>query len=335
MLLTRSWKPHLFRRPSLFRSLSSTEEPSPLEDEGPSPSDIARERQWKQMEVDESQGIFRVLDIGLPKKYELDKASKAKRKAFRVPERKKSEVEWSSVWPAPKTFHPHVVPLPIRQGFVGPKEAIPDKIANVELMKIPNFLHATPPAIRLHCASIKKYCTEWPKELESKALMERVYPLTRETSDYLNASSSLRDNRSRVTTFKFKLASLFLEPKAKDKIIRLLGPEHYNLENDEVTLVVDRCPYRKQNSDYFTYLLSALYFESLKTEGWEIQGYLDTLKFEYDDIFPQGDNVEKIQDIGVKDAFNQLVNEGENSKSLSALKDQIVSKHFELEPFKL
>ncbi|CAB4053926.1 POLH [Lepeophtheirus salmonis] len=112
----------------------------------------------KKKEAEEAQGIFRVLDIGLPNKYDLDKDTKKRRKEFRAPERKKSDVEWSSVWPAPKTFHPYVVPLPIRQGFVNRKEGktVPDKNANVELMKIPNFLHATPPAIRQHCAAIKK-----------------------------------------------------------------------------------------------------------------------------------------------------------------------------------
>ncbi|XP_040583709.1 small ribosomal subunit protein mS35 [Lepeophtheirus salmonis] len=335
MLLSKSWKPQIIQR-SFWRYFSSTEAPSQTEDDGPSPTDLAREKIWKKKEAEEAQGIFRVLDIGLPNKYDLDKDTKKRRKEFRAPERKKSDVEWSSVWPAPKTFHPYVVPLPIRQGFVNRKEGktVPDKNANVELMKIPNFLHATPPAIRQHCAAIKKYCTEWPKELDTNAIIDRTFSLTKETSDYLNASSSLRDFRARITTFKFKLSNLFLEPKAKDKMIRLLGTEHYNLETDEVTIVVDRCPYRKQNSDYFKYLISALYFESFKVEDWEKMGFLDTLNFEYEDLFVEYEDNDKIDDPEVKDVFNHLVNEGENSNTLAILKNNIVNKHYRVEPYK-
>ena len=72
--------------------------------------------------------------------------------------------DWPSVWPAPRTFHPASVPLPVRQGFAHLQgQATPEKYANVELMKIPNFLHLTPPAIQRHCEAIKKFCTAWPK----------------------------------------------------------------------------------------------------------------------------------------------------------------------------
>ena len=64
--------------------------------------------------------------------------------------------DWVSVWPGPRSFHPASVPLPIRQG-VPAKEggAAPGKFANAELMKIPNFLHLTPPAIQRHCEALK------------------------------------------------------------------------------------------------------------------------------------------------------------------------------------
>ena len=72
--------------------------------------------------------------------------------------------DWPSVWPASRTFHPASVPLPVRQGFAHLQgQATPEKYANVELMKIPNFLHLTPPAIKRHCEAIKKFCTPWPK----------------------------------------------------------------------------------------------------------------------------------------------------------------------------
>ena len=72
--------------------------------------------------------------------------------------------DWSSVWPAQRTFHPAVVPLPIRQGYVQIKDQVtPAKYANVELMKIPNFLHLTPPAIKKQCNNLKQFCSPWPK----------------------------------------------------------------------------------------------------------------------------------------------------------------------------
>ena len=75
----------------------------------------------------------------------------------------KPNQDWSSVWPAQRTFQPSVVPLPIRQGYVQLKDQVtPSKYANVELMKIPNFLHLTPPAIKKQCQKLKQFCTPWP-----------------------------------------------------------------------------------------------------------------------------------------------------------------------------
>lgn len=75
----------------------------------------------------------------------------------------KPDQDWPSVWPTAKIFRPSVVPLPLYQGY-DQKRAPPYKYANAELMKIPNFLHLTPEAIRRHCAAIKSkkknlYCS--------------------------------------------------------------------------------------------------------------------------------------------------------------------------------
>jgi small subunit ribosomal protein S35 len=43
----------------------------------------------------------------------------------------------------------------------------PGKYANIELMKIPNFLHLTPPVIKRQCQLLKPFCTKWPKGLTS------------------------------------------------------------------------------------------------------------------------------------------------------------------------
>jgi small subunit ribosomal protein S35 len=86
--------------------------------------------------------------------------------------------DWGSVWPAPRTFHPAVVPLPVRQGVVHTKrQVVPAKHANAELMKIPNFLHLTPPVIRKHCAALKRFCTRWPAGLETDEAVEKHFPV--------------------------------------------------------------------------------------------------------------------------------------------------------------
>ena len=72
--------------------------------------------------------------------------------------------DWGSVWPTHRTFQPSAVPLPIRQGATQTKGQItPAKYANPELMKIPNFLHLTPPIIKKQCNKLKEFCTPWPE----------------------------------------------------------------------------------------------------------------------------------------------------------------------------
>lgn len=67
--------------------------------------------------------------------------------------------DWNNVWPTSSMFKQSVVPLPVRQGYV--KNASendglpPEKYGNTELIKIPNFLHLTPPQIKKQCAAIK------------------------------------------------------------------------------------------------------------------------------------------------------------------------------------
>ena len=51
------------------------------------------------------------------------------------------------------------MPLPVRMGFpplsAKWKSPQPDKWANLELMKIPNFLHLTPPVIKRQTEALK------------------------------------------------------------------------------------------------------------------------------------------------------------------------------------
>lgn len=109
--------------------------------------------------------------------------------------------DWGSVWPGPRSFHPATVPLPIYQGFVE-KGASPSKYANAELMKIPNFLHLTPPVIKRQCEALKQFCTPWPTGLETSEKQEKHFPLELIYSDYCHSSPTIRDPLSRIVTLK-------------------------------------------------------------------------------------------------------------------------------------
>ena len=173
---------------------------------------------------------------------------------------------WLNTWPAYRVFHPAVVPLPIHMGHVERPELYspPDKWNNLELMKIPNFLHLTPPAIKAHCKALKKFCTKWPAELKTDEDCRKHFPLEYIYTDYVNASPTIRNPEARVVTLEFKLSDLPLDYHATDKLKRILNAQRsrYNLETGMVTLTADKCPLKKQNYDYLNYLLTACYFES-------------------------------------------------------------------------
>ena len=85
-----------------------------------------------------------------------------KRQVELTPRAEKMPVDqdWPSVWPTARVFHPATGPLPLHQGFVDKaKRSSPNKFGNAELMKIPNFLHLTPPAIERHCEALKSIIT--------------------------------------------------------------------------------------------------------------------------------------------------------------------------------
>lgn len=110
------------------------------------------------------------------------------------------------MWPGPRTFDPNSVPLPIYQGRLKPQHAPYDKYANIELMKIPNFLHLTPPAIEAHCEELKKFCTPFPKQLDSKEMCEKHFPLTVITNDYLHSAPTVRDPLARIVTIQVSMS---------------------------------------------------------------------------------------------------------------------------------
>lgn len=171
--------------------------------------------------------------------------------------------KWSNVWPSARTFHPSSVPLPIHMGFVSVRKNVPrpTKWNNLELMKIPNFLHLSPPAVKMHCEAIKKFCTEWPKALNSDEMCEKHFPIEVKTQQLVFSGDNIRWPDARVVELQIKMSSLQLDYHAKDKMRRLLR-ERYDPKTDMISIVADRCPLQKQNYDYSHYLLTAVYFES-------------------------------------------------------------------------
>jgi len=267
---------------------------------------------------EERNGIFRVFDVGKGgriqqgDKKRLPRINRDKMSPPRHTQMKPDQ-DWNSVWPAARSFHPAVVPLPVRQGVRKMKnQVMPSKYANAELMKIPNFLHLTPPVIKKHCSALRKFCTPFPAALDSDEKIEKHFPVKVLTSNYLNSDSSIRDRRSRVVVYTFGLSSLQLDQHARDKIIRLLG-DRYDVESDIVTLTVDRCPYRGQNLDYANYLVTALYFESWRVDAWEVKDHMDHEEFiASKDIDADDDYKNILQDI---------LNKGEDEETLRKYKE--------------
>ncbi|VDL64207.1 unnamed protein product, partial [Nippostrongylus brasiliensis] len=190
------------------------------------------------------------------------------------------EMDWTAVWPAARSFASSVVPLPIRMGTrPDPEKRAPfKKQGNLELVKIPNFLHLTPAAIEKHCEAIKKFCTKFPAELiADKKLANSEFPLRISYNTYVHQGVNIRDNRSRV-----KVSALSLPERAKEKLIRL-AKTRYDEKTDMLTVITDRCHTRKQNLDYAFYLLTAIYHEANKVEPWEaLKERIDSLKVEFE-----------------------------------------------------
>ena len=200
----------------------------------------------------------------------------------------REDQDWPSVWPAAQSFRASVVPLPVRMGWRRkPDKRAPYKtIGNLELLKIPNFLHLSPEHIRRHCEAIKRkrrrrpfaricalllseFCTEFPPELrEDQSLVHRHLPVTMRYSSFVHQGTSIRDIRARVVTISVQVADLNLDAHAKDKLRRLVG-NRYDDKADRITIVADRCFSRQQNYDYAEYLLTVLFFEATKLEEWE------------------------------------------------------------------
>ncbi|XP_029679972.1 28S ribosomal protein S35, mitochondrial [Formica exsecta] len=281
---------------------------------------------------------FRVLEL-----YSQKRAMQEKRKTRKisVPPPRATDMpvdqDWPSVWPGARTFHPATVPLPLRQGYQE-KGVPPNKYANAELMKIPNFLHLTPPAIQRHCEALKQFCTKWPTTLEDKEKCTKHFPVEIITSDYCYSSPTIRDPLARIVSLQVKLSSLYLDTHAKDKLLRLLGNK-YNPETDIITITADRCPTKKQNLEYAWYLLTAVYHESWRVEPWEAEKSIADMEyFDWDTsqsrtslvtlymwpISPTDYDYETIPHATeYKIAVSDLINNGEDQYSTNKYKEAV------------
>ncbi|XP_028306376.1 small ribosomal subunit protein mS35 [Gouania willdenowi] len=176
--------------------------------------------------------------------------------------------DWTAVYPAATSFRATSVPLPLRMGYPVKGGVPPDKTGNLELIKIPNFLHLTPIAIRKHCEALKAFCTQWPSSLDTEEACDEHFPIKVESTDYVSAGLSVRNPAARVVHLRVKLSSLNLDDHARKKMLKLVG-ERYCKKKDILAITTDSCPLRQQNYDYAMYLLTVLYHESWKTESWE------------------------------------------------------------------
>ncbi|XP_036310887.1 28S ribosomal protein S35, mitochondrial isoform X4 [Pipistrellus kuhlii] len=147
--------------------------------------------------------------------------------------------DWPSVYPVAAPFKPSAVPLPVRMGYPVKMGVPMAKEGNLELLKIPNFLHLTPVAIKKHCEALKDFCTEWPAALDSDEKCEKHFPIEIDTADYVSAGPSIRNPKARVVTLRVKLSSLNLDDHAKKKLIKLVG-ERYCKTTDVLTIKTDR-----------------------------------------------------------------------------------------------
>lgn len=253
--------------------------------------------------------------------------------------------DWTAVYPSATPFRPNSVPLPVRMGYPVKRGAPPEKKGNLELIKIPNFLHLTPTAIKKHCEALKPFCTEWPSALDTDAKCEKHFPIKVECTDFVSAGLSIRNPSARVIHLRVKLSSLNLDDHARKKMIKLIG-SRYCKDTDILTITTDSCPLRKQNYDYAMYLLTVLYHESWKMEPWEAEKTVaDMEEYSWEDspsqknIFDtllrmkvameeEGEDVHKkllerseVQEY--KDSVTRLKNEGENESTVLQYKEAV------------
>ncbi|GAA6223918.1 28S ribosomal protein S35, mitochondrial [Lates japonicus] len=253
--------------------------------------------------------------------------------------------DWTAVYPVAAPFKAGTVPLPVRMGYPVKGGVPPEKKGNLELIKIPNFLHLTPTAIKKHCAALKQFCTEWPSALDTDAKCDEHFPIKVESTNYVSAGLSVRNPSARVVHLKVKLSSLNLDDHARKKMVRLAG-ERYCKDTDVLTITTNSCPLEQQNYDYAMYLLTVLYHESWKVEAWEAEKTVEDMEeYSWEDspsqknildmlvrmkVAGEGDGDEvREQLLGrkevqeYKDSVTRLKNEGDSESSMLQYKEAV------------
>ncbi|KAG7521660.1 hypothetical protein JOB18_003872 [Solea senegalensis] len=244
------------------------------------------------------------------------------------------EQDWTAVYPSAKPFRPNAVPLPVRMGYPVKRGVPPEKKGNLELIKIPNFLHLTPAAIKKHCQALKPFCTEWPSALDNDDKCDEHFPIKVTSTDYVSAGPSVRNPSARIVHLKVKLSSLNLDDHARKKIVKLVG-ERYCKRTDMLTITTNSCPLRKQNYDYAMYLLTVLYHESWKIEAWEAEKTVaDMEEYSWEDSPSQKNIIDlllrlKVAEGGEVEEEQELLKSGEVQEykdSVTRLKNEAASE---------
>lgn len=243
----------------------------------------------------------KTLDAGAPGMNRIRRAYVKNERDVRAREnRMPTDQDWTNVWPNASMFKQSAVPLALRQGKVknmSENDGLPPtKYGNTELMKIPNFLHLTPPHIKKHCQALEKFCSEWPKNFHKDH--KESFPVKMKTSNYVYDGPNIRDDRARVVELRIDIRDLKLDHRSEQKLIHLATPERYNARTKIMTLVADRCPFRAQNEEYARYLLTTLYYESKNIEDWETSEITedDRLEFAWEKSQSKA-NIEKVFDL--------------------------------------
>uniref|UniRef100_A0A8C8FYD2 Small ribosomal subunit protein mS35 mitochondrial conserved domain-containing protein n=1 Tax=Oncorhynchus tshawytscha TaxID=74940 RepID=A0A8C8FYD2_ONCTS len=167
--------------------------------------------------------------------------------------------DWTAVYPTAAPFRQGSVPLPVRMGFPVKRGVPPEKKGNLELIKIPNFLHLTPAAIKKHCEARS---AQWPSALDTDAKYDEHFPVKVKSKDYMSAGTAHRNPSTHIVHLRVKLSSLNLDNHARKKMVKLVG-ERYCKETDTLTIT------RQVNSRFMTPPCTVLYHESWKAEAWE------------------------------------------------------------------
>lgn len=131
-----------------------------------------------------------------------------------------------------------------------------------------------------------------------------------------------------------------MDDRARDKFLRLVENRH-DPDTDYVTIVVDRCPLRKQNFDYARYLLTALFYESFNVESWEaLKSEADMEYYDWNNniskemidgllsrVVQSGDEPKPITD-SYAASVEQLFNDGEDEQNVKRYKNEVLGLLF-------